>query len=48
MEEKVKYYKLMYKNVEKIGNYKEFEIYKINYKILSENIKMKKYYSDGN
>lgn len=48
MEEKAKYYKSMYKNAEKTGNYKELEIYKINYKILSENIKMKKYYSDGN
>lgn len=47
MEEKAQYYKTMYKNYEKYGGYKQLEIYKLKYRILSENIKMRKYYELG-
>lgn len=47
MEEEAQYYKTMYKNYEKYGSYKQLELYKLQYRILSENIKMRKYYKLG-
>ena len=47
MEEKARYYKMMYEISKKTGNYRELEINKVNYEILNENIKRKKYYSVG-
>jgi ABC-2 type transport system permease protein len=45
MEGRAQYYKMMYENANKTGNYKEQESNKINYQIISENLKKKKYYS---
>ncbi|WP_083943492.1 ABC transporter permease [Caldicellulosiruptor naganoensis] len=47
IEEKAQYYKMMYEISKKTGNYRELEINKVNYEILNENIKRKKYYSVG-
>jgi len=45
MEKRAQYYKMMYENAKKTGNYKVQESSKVNYQILSENLKKKKYYS---
>jgi ABC-2 type transport system permease protein len=47
IEAKAKYYKMMYENAKKAGNYRDLEVYNVNYKILSENIKKKKFYNVG-
>ncbi|WP_237738253.1 ABC transporter permease subunit [Caldicellulosiruptor sp. F32] len=47
MEEKARYYKMRYEISKKTGDYKELEINKVNYEILNENIKKKKYYNVG-
>ncbi|WP_271629739.1 ABC transporter permease subunit [Caldicellulosiruptor sp. DIB 104C] len=47
IEERARYYKMRYEISQKAGDYKELEINKVNYQILNENIKRKKYYSVG-
>ncbi|WPX10086.1 ABC transporter permease [Anaerocellum danielii] len=47
VEERAQYYRIMYENSKKTGDFRELEINKINYQILSKNISKGKYYIYG-